>query len=159
MINVNANLQQLRSEAYRLWGIKPKQVIYNMPLARSRSTKPNFTFQINYADEFESWPRAYAVALPNLETLDRIIVPIKVIKRFDDIEVISPAWYDMPLSLNKRIVDIIGGKQFYRQVGFLKTVANFFLPKKWQWQKKVPVEDYTFQVSLLNEQTFNVKLV
>ena len=156
---MNTNLQELRKEAYRLWGIKPRQVIYNMPSNRSRPAQNNFTFKIDFSDHLKEWPKSYALALPDLEVIDRVIVPVKVFNRFGDAEVITPAWYDMPLALNNKIIELLDGQQFFRPGSKWKKWVNCFLPKRLRLQDKIKPEEYTYRVTLKNGQRFTIELV
>jgi hypothetical protein len=138
------NILKLRREAYRMWGLKPKQVIYNTP------TIYGFKFKIDYSDGHESWPKAYTLSKPDGEEINRIIMPILMLNKIKDTQIVIPGWYDMPVEMHKILVNLIS-KPLYRQLNFNQRFCNVFLPKAKKFKSLIPVEDYVFNVKIKNK--------
>src|SRR4029078_5826072 len=95
-IMVNTTIKHLRKEAYKMWGLKPRTVVYNMP-NRKLKPKQNFVFKINYAPEFKDWPKSYTLVVPSFGNIERIIMPIFIVEK--KLNLTYSAWYDMPIEL------------------------------------------------------------
>jgi len=143
-----ANIKELRKEAYQLWGLTPKKVIYDFPQAMLRSGKYRFQFKLDYDDANASWPRAYALAIEDDEPILRSIIPIIFKKEIGDVYFEVKGWYDMPLKLHEQITEIVETDNHYQPLGMLKRWANGRLPESLQFTNKVPVENYLFSVTL-----------
>lgn len=154
---MDANLRQLRKEAYKLWGISTKEVVYNTPKLMTKLGKDKFRFRINYSSEFSSWPRAYKLSLPHFEeeklvsteTYARMIMPIILYKDFEEIQITAHAWYDMPAYLHANIIELVN-QTYTRKLTLKQKIANLFLPRWYRFKKKVLPEDYIFEVSQLD---------
>lgn len=153
---VNSTIKELRKEAYKMWGIQPKSVVYNMP---NNTLKPHqdFVFQINYSDGFEEWPKSYTLMVQNVCNLDRIIMPVIIVNRHLDTS--RHAWYDMPQSLNDQIIQLVEGNPIKRKLSLWKHAMNYFLPATLQYREHLRIEEYTFCVTRNENNSFSVKLV
>ena len=143
-----ANIKELRKEAYKLWGLGHRNVIYDFPNIRSRDNRFEFRFKMDYADENASWPRAYAMGEENSESLFRIIFPIIKIQQIDKYQFERTGWYDAPFKLHSEILQFVENDKFHRSLSFVKRLANIFLPKKWKFTGKVNIKDYIYSVTL-----------
>lgn len=138
---MNTNIVDLRKEAYRHWGISPKNVIFNMPI----SNNDEFSFKLDCSSELKSWPKSYVISLPYKKTLNRIIMPVLVIDKYAGTEVTFPAWYDMPEELNVKIIELLNIPR-KRSLSWWKKAINVFLPKKLRYLSEIEAEDYVFKV-------------
>lgn len=149
---MDTNLQELRKEAYRIWGLKPRQVIYNM-----QTSKNELTFKLDYSPEKQAWPKAYSLSVStdnqqNEFVVDRIIFPIKIIRKIGNWETSTDAWYDIPTILSDKIVALVKGPEQQKRTSGFKKLLNRVLPKNMKFNTVVPVEDYIFQVTNNNNE-------
>jgi len=140
---MNTNISELRKEAYRLWGVDPTRVIYDMP--RHASFGSRFMFKACYDEEvFNSWPRAYVLTLPNLDTVSRVLMPVYNVKNDSHVKLVVPAWYDMPAELHQKMVKRVEeGKPVFKRLKWWQRLANKLGSK---YEEVLPVEDYVFEV-------------
>lgn len=153
-----ANIKELRKEAYRLWGLGHRGVIYDFPSARPGNNRFEFQFKLDYADENASWPRAYAMAIENGESLLRVIVPIIKIQKIEEYKFERPGWYDVPFKLHSQILQFVEDDNFCRPLSFGKRLINMLLPKRLRFTGKVHVENYVYSV-VLHHNELAIRLV
>ena len=148
---MSANIPELRKEAYRQWGIGDKKVIYDFPRTTARTKRHEFCFRIDYSDQHQSWPRAYALALPNNDLELRVIVPVIIIKEYIHFTIESPVWYDMPGKIHGQLVSYIDNSTLTAKLPLWKKVCNRVLPNRYKFTDKIIIEDYRFAVSLYDD--------
>lgn len=141
MNTMDTNIVDLRKQAYRHWGISPRNVIFNMPI----SNDDEFSFKLDCSSELKSWPKSYVISLPHKKTLNRIIMPVFVIQKYADTEVTFPAWYDMPEELNVKIIELLKTPH-HVTLPWWKRAFNVILPKKLRYLSQMGAEDYVFKV-------------
>lgn len=147
---MSTNLKELRKEAYRLWGIGDRKVIYNFPRLPQSSKTKEFHFRLDMGDDKASWPRAYALAasMNSTNLTMRIIMPVIQVRKFDNFTLEKKAWYDMPMYLHEKIIELVNDCEVRRKPAWFKQIANRILPVTRQYsQEVVDVSDYLFSIS------------
>jgi len=150
---MNENITQLRKDAYKIWGISTKEVIYDEPLHAKRMGYDRFEFKINYSNEHESWPRSYKLSEPEMQegklvdstVSSRIILPIILMKDYGEIKFNAEAWFDMSEDMHTEIL-LMTEHPRYEKLGFFKKFANLFLTKKSKFKEEINMEDYVYEV-------------
>jgi len=143
------NLNQLRKEAYRLWGLGNSRVIHDFP-KRPGHLDHEFFFRFDYGEGNASWPRAYALAVGDDEPLLRVLSPIIAIRRYRKFQTETNAWYDLPMPVHERIVELVDNSIVTRRMSFWKRTINRVLPRPFRFTGKVDMEDYVYGVILHN---------
>jgi len=144
------NLNELRKEAYSLWGVNYQRVIFNYPTSRISDTQ-EFLFKLDFADDKKAWPKAYAVATPNRPTDLRIIIPIIVQKQYHQFNLEVSSWYDMPRYLHEQLIKLSVEAKVERELPWWKKTANHFLTKSQRFDQVAPIEDYLYGVYNQNQ--------
>lgn len=149
---MSINITKLRQQAYKDWGLNTKRVIFDFPNARSNE---EFIFKLDYHQKHASWPRAYSL-LPHKdhEPLLRVIVPVRVIKNREGVDIERTAFYDIPLELHEQILAHIERNTLTRPLSFWKKIANKILPKQLRYNELVETKDYMFAVTLDNKEMY-----
>ena len=147
---MSINIKKLRDEAYRVWGLNSRKVIFDFP---DNNKKQEFVFKLDYANENSSWHRSYSL-IPNQDhdPLVRVIIPITVINHYKELSLEKPAWYDIPVELHQQIVAHIESNLLTRPLTRFQRLCNRVLPKKYQYIETVKVEDYVFAVSIYEKE-------
>lgn len=163
---MNENIKHLRKEAYKVWGISTKEVIYDIPKHVKRTNKDKFYFKINFSKDYKSWPRAYKLSAPTMnsegkitgsKTFSRVIVPIILFKNYDGIKFESEAWYDMPEDMHVEML-LLTENSVYRKTNPLKKLSNLFLRGIWKQKEEIPIEKCVFEVSKYNKE-FEISII
>lgn len=143
---MSTNLKELRKEAYRLWGIGNQKVVFDYPIRKKSYQR--FHFKLDYGKDKASWPRAYALSdgYSDISSM-RVIMPIIMIKRFNDFTIEANGWYDMPRQVHEKIIELINDRIVHRDLPIHKKIWNYLTPINFNYSDVPNIEDYEFIVS------------
>ena len=156
---MNTNIKQLRREAYRIWGINKREVVYDTPQFVIRNNLNSFSFKPDVDEKHNSWPRSYKLSFPDFEedkvnkiTVARVIMPIILYKKYSNVDVKIHAWYDMSEAIHNKMATLMKEKQKLDEIKSIYVVARawdyFFGKKSLDYRFEVFKTDGGFDINL-----------
>lgn len=136
------NINELRKEAYRLWGINQHRVIYNIDSIKFS----NIIFKLDFSESNVSWPRAYTLAFPNSEPMLRVIVPIIKIEQYNKMTVERKLWFDMSFSIHEKLITLVNDSKIERPLKWWQNTVNYVLPDNMRYNSNTKQEDYKYML-------------
>lgn len=152
LFKMETNITQLRKEAYKLWGIKTKEVVYDMPTFLNYYGKNRFCFKIDFSDGNESWPRSYKLSIPKVDATNkmvndiysRVIMPIILYKNYSTVKYTTKAWYDMPSYMHAKLLEITDNP-VKKKLNIFQKLYNLFVSDDKKY-KEIDIENNVYVV-------------
>lgn len=144
---MNTNIKELRKEAYKLWGLGNQKVIFDFPRSPYNYNAQEFKFKLDFSDDKQSWPRAYAISQPNEQkSRVRVIMPIIWLKQYNNFNMEVKIWYDMPEFIHEVILTALGDLPEYKSLNLIQTIWNKMSIKKFKYTPVPTIEQCVFMV-------------
>lgn len=148
---MDTNFNNLRKEAYNFWGINSQDnIIYNFPKSFKKN---NFKFKLDFSDRAGGWPRVYTLAVDNEQNIKRAIFPILLIRNYFGKTIKEFFWYDTAHPIYEAMLSLAEeNKELKRNLSYWKKVWNKHMFEKYKFKEVDTIEDYIFNVFVLNEE-------